>query len=150
VSLRELLPSASPLLLPCDESQICTPLTDAGKEGKDILPPATIQVAISRQIVIEVNGRRRARTFTLAEGRLWPIPPCPSPLVKEQRSDSAKVHREPIEDECEKTAEVSLDWQGEVKCGPQVRFGGFLSSHVSIKVGAGFVLFLFYLLVPGT
>jgi hypothetical protein len=86
--------------------------------------------------MIEVNGRRKARTFSLAEGRLWPVPPCPSQKIGRKGGDSAKnerLDREPLEDLCEKT-EVSLDWQGEVKCGPEVRFGGFLTSHVSIKV----------------
>ena len=125
VSLRELLPTSSPLLLPCDDSQ-----NDTGKENDILLPPVTIQVTISRQIMIEVNGRRKARSFILSEGKLWPVPPCPSQLQKS--GDSAK--NKMVHDVCEKTDDVSLDWQGEVKCGPQVRFGGFLTSHVSFKV----------------
>lgn len=98
-SLRELLPSTSPLLLPSGDTQI---------------EPVTIQVGISRQITIEVNGRRKTRTFNIGEGRLWPVPPSSS-----QKSGM----------------DVSLDWQGQVKCGPQVRIGGFLTGHVNIKVG---------------
>ena len=103
-------------------------------------PPITIQVVISRQVMVEVNGRRSARTFTIAEGRLWPVPPTawPSRLLEERKSeenkcrdgDSESAKKEMLNNQ----KAVSLDWQGEVKCGPGVDFGGFLTSHVSIKV----------------
>ncbi|KAJ7163628.1 hypothetical protein C8R43DRAFT_990441 [Mycena crocata] len=75
---------------------------------------AIIRVFLARQIYVEVNGRQSWRTITVGEGILRPIPPVASHL----EGDSA---------------EVSVDWDGEVRCRGDVTCASFSISHLVVK-----------------
>jgi len=71
-SLQELLPPTSTLpRLPNGINQLQGGSqndrwsTDGGR---------TIRLCIMRQVVVEVDGRRRSRTFEVGVGNMWPIP----------------------------------------------------------------------------
>ncbi|KAA1469682.1 hypothetical protein DENSPDRAFT_835337 [Dentipellis sp. KUC8613] len=76
-------------------------------------PPAqpTVRVYISRQITAFVNGQRVTRSCPIGEGTLRSLPP--------DAAASSSVLRTP-EGGC-----GSLEWEGEVKCRPDVNVGGF-------------------------
>ncbi|CAA7259056.1 unnamed protein product [Cyclocybe aegerita] len=111
-----------------------------------------IRVTIARQVVVEINERRRFRTFTLGLGRMWSVPPgwgvCSSAGWAEEKcgkggwgslkewarvKDAGGKEGKEAEEEAE-DADVCLDWQGEVKCWPEVTAGGFTASNLFVKV----------------
>ena len=64
------------------------------EEFRLLVADAPIRVTIARQVVIDVNGRRRLRTFPCAIGKLWPVPPhAPPPGADHSASGgSENVH----------------------------------------------------------
>lgn len=118
-SLRELLPQSSPHL------RITSP-TISKIVGDPFSPDCTIRVSIARQVVIEINGRRRFRTYTIGMGKMWSVPPQATATNYENR------RRDPLSGDLD--ADISLDWQGEVKCWGEVTSGGFSVSNLIVKV----------------
>jgi len=115
-SLQELLPPTSALLkLPSgvDQAKAGTQ-NDRREEGGQ-----TIRLSITRQVVVEIGGQRRFRTFTVGVGSMWPVPP---------NSRDGEWSAESKEED------VCLDWQGEVKAWPEVTTGGFSASNLLVKV----------------
>lgn len=76
---------------------------------------ASIRVYLARQIYLQVNGRQSWRTITVGEGALRAIPPAES--------------SNPGED-----SEVSVDWEGEVRCKSDVTCASFNINHLVVKV----------------
>lgn len=74
----------------------------------------TLRVFLARQILVEINGRKSWRNSTIGEGNVRPIPPPPT---------NAATSR----------PEVSLDWEGEVKCRDDVQCVGFKSGNLMVK-----------------
>ncbi|KAJ7901978.1 hypothetical protein B0H14DRAFT_2669328 [Mycena olivaceomarginata] len=99
-----------------------------GKRPRRRQYAARIRVFLARQIYLEINGRQSWRTITVGEGTLRPIPPLES------------AH--PDAD----AAEVSVDWDGEVRCKSDVTCGSFSISRLVVKVGRRFHYFC---LTPG-
>lgn len=64
------------------------------EEFRLLVADAPIRVTIARQVVIDVNGRRRLRTFPCAIGKLRPVPPhAPPPGADHSASvGSESVH----------------------------------------------------------
>jgi hypothetical protein len=111
-----------------------------GKRPRRRQYAARIRVFLARQIYLEINGRQSWRTITVGEGTLRPIPPL----------ESAHPDAE--------AAEVSVDWDGEVRCKSDVTCGSFSISRLVVKVGRrgswGRVLtlkqdFIIFALTPG-
>ncbi|KAF8161225.1 hypothetical protein B0H34DRAFT_781810 [Crassisporium funariophilum] len=118
-SLRELLPPTSALLqLP----NVNHPKTTDRRLS--VVGAYAIRLSIARQVVVEVNGRRRFRTFTLGVGKMWPVPPL---AVNGDACGQEKI----AADEMDKN--ICLDWQGEVKCWAEVTAGGFSVSNLLVK-----------------
>lgn len=114
-SLQELLPPTSALLKPPSGNEQAKAGTqnDRWEEGGQ-----TIRLSITRQVVVEIAGRRRFRTFTVGAGNMWPVPP--------HSRDGEWAAESKEEDVC-------LDWQGEVKAWPEVSTGGFSASNLLVK-----------------
>ncbi|TFK44842.1 hypothetical protein BDQ12DRAFT_673669 [Crucibulum laeve] len=110
-SLRELLPSTSVLLKP--------PVSggDGIKWITDDRPGDTvIRVYIARQVVLEMNSKRRFRTLVIGNAKLKPVPPL---VTKSQDTLSSD--------------EVHIDWEGEVRCRSEVSCGGFSVGGLIVK-----------------
>ncbi|KDR75755.1 hypothetical protein GALMADRAFT_68348 [Galerina marginata CBS 339.88] len=118
-SLRELLPPTSMhLLLPGSPGY--------QKPTDPRILPYAIRLSIARQVVVEVNGRRRFRTFTIGVGKMKPVPPV-------VHNASAGTWKEYDNASGEAGGDVCLDWQGEVKTWPEVSSGGFSTSNLIVK-----------------
>ncbi|KAH9485031.1 hypothetical protein JR316_0001935 [Psilocybe cubensis] len=122
-SFRELLPQSSPHL------RITSP-TLSKIVGDPFAPDCTIRVSIARQVVIEINGKRRFRTFTIGMGKMWSIPPQATAVSFGDHRGSDSTSEDP-------DADISLDWQGELKCWGEVTSGGFSVSNLIVKRGTG-------------
>lgn len=123
-SLQELLPPTSTLLKPpngIDQSKVGSH-NDRWEEGGQ-----TIRLSITRQVVVEIAGRRRFRTFCIGVGNMWPVPP-----IAHHYSDNSRDGVSSTADS--KEDGVCLDWQGEVKAWPEVSTGGFSASNLLVKV----------------
>lgn len=119
-SLQELLPPTSTLLkLPqgIDRPKVGSRNDRWGEGGQ------TIRLSITRQVVVEIAGRRRFRTFSVGVGNMWPVPP-----IAHCYSDNSR------DGVSSKEGGVCLDWQGEVKAWPEVSTGGFSASSLLVKV----------------
>lgn len=81
-----------------------------------------IRVFLARQIVIEVNGRQSWRNSSLGEGKLWPVAP---------------IHVVENVQHGEET-EVTVDWEGEVRCRDDVKTGSFNAGSLVVKVSFEF------------
>ncbi|KAJ7446201.1 hypothetical protein B0H11DRAFT_1746030 [Mycena galericulata] len=88
-------------------------LLQAEKRPRRRQSAAIIRVFLARQIYVEINGRQSWRNITVGEGNLRPIPPT--------ASDS--MHSD----------EVSVDWEGEVRCKNDVTCASFNISHLVVK-----------------
>jgi len=79
-----------------------------------------------RQVVVDVDGRRRSRTFEVGVGNMWPIPPT----AHHYRNKSYEGEL------CAGSKEdgICLDWQGRVKVWSEVSAGGFSASNLLVKV----------------
>lgn len=128
-SLRDLLPPYSPHL------QITCPTTSSKIIADPYAAECTIRVSIARQVVVEVNGRRRFRTFTIGIGKMWSIPPQVAVM------DYEHGEGDPFSGDAD--ADICLDWQGEVKCWGEVTSGGFSVGNLIVKVCPAF-----YVLIP--
>ncbi|KAF9485926.1 hypothetical protein BDN70DRAFT_794831 [Pholiota conissans] len=109
-SLRELLPSDCPLV----QTDACRKKMSKAEEYRVLVSDMPIRISIARQVTVDVNGRRRVRTFPCGVGRMWPVPPLAS-------SEGAY------------TASAYLDWQGEIKCWADVTCGGFSVNGLHVK-----------------
>lgn len=127
-SLRELLPPSSTHL------QVPGGSGDKTKaHGDPRLGPIhsyAIRMSIARQVVVEVHGLRRFRTFTVGVGKIWSVPPAlhnhhGRGVGKERSGEHSGVSED---------GDVYLDWQGEVKCWAEVNTGGFSASNLIVKV----------------
>lgn len=105
-SLRKLLPTACPLLLPQHAS--------TGSYGDHQSSTTPIQVLITRQVVVEVNERRSFRNSVISIGKIWPLPP-PAGTVDE------------------KFKEICASWEGEVRCPDGVTAPGFNIGSLVVK-----------------
>jgi len=74
---------------------------------------AIIRVFLARQVFVEINGRQSWRNIPVGEGKLRPIPPVAS-------------------DNCD-ADEISVDWEGEVRCKDDVSCGSFNVAHLVVK-----------------
>ncbi|KIM40227.1 hypothetical protein M413DRAFT_446394 [Hebeloma cylindrosporum] len=120
-SLQELLPPTSRLLkLPNGDDE--RKVNDRWEEGGQ-----TIRVTITRQVVVEIAGRRRFRTFLVGMGNMWSVPPIAHQDNNNSR-DGVTSWADSKEDG------VCLDWQGEVKVWAELTTGGFSASHLLVKV----------------
>jgi len=118
-SLRELLPPSS--------THLQLPGVDHVKSTSDPrIAPYAIRLSIARQVVVEVNGRRRFRTFTIGVAKMWSVPP-----VVHNSSGPSWQEYDTVSGEAD--ADVCLDWQGEVKCWAEVASGGFTASNLIVK-----------------
>ncbi|EAU91767.2 hypothetical protein CC1G_04535 [Coprinopsis cinerea okayama7 len=113
-SLNELLPPNSSLLDPrlAGDSK--------RKESLDLSPtgPHPIRVYLARQIHVEVNGRKRYRTYTVGTSQMWPVPP----VITRDGVEHSNVGNE-----------VSLDWQGELKCRTEAMTASFYAGLLMVK-----------------
>ncbi|KAF8967900.1 hypothetical protein BDZ97DRAFT_1903155 [Flammula alnicola] len=125
-SLRELLPPSSALLHTDAQANALSKADEYRLLGGD----AAIRVSIARQVVVEVNGRKRIRTFPCGVGRLWPVPPH-NLKVASDRANAANLPQYDVD--LDSDADVYLDWQGEVKCWAEVTAGGFSTSSLLVK-----------------
>lgn len=69
-----------------------------------------------RQVTVEVDGNVSSRNVGIGEGSLRPVPPLASEI---QPGPEFEKH---------------MDWEGELKCQPDVEVGSFLTAGVSVKV----------------
>ncbi|KAF8200996.1 hypothetical protein BJ912DRAFT_843974 [Pholiota molesta] len=124
-SLRELLPADCALL------QTDTHLRKLSKaeEYRILVSETPIRISIARQVTVDVNGRRRVRTFPCGVGKMWPVPPRAAAHAR-SRSNSADT-QEDVDVDLE--AEAYLDWQGEIKCWAEVTSGGFSVNDLHVK-----------------
>lgn len=83
-------------------------------------PAIYIRVGLVRKTLIELHGRRHWRTRNIGEGKVWPTPP--------------HFH-----------GELSVDWEGEVRCSPEIRTSGFNIGTVAVQVLATCTHLLFSL-----
>ncbi|KAF9565543.1 hypothetical protein CPC08DRAFT_168196 [Agrocybe pediades] len=119
-SLQELLPPSSPQLK-----------LRNSKWGDCLQKDHSIRVYIVRQVLVEINGRRRFRTFTIGSSKMWPVPPVvhngasSHGTWKDYDSASGEAGAD--------TDDICLDWQGEVKCWPEVNSGGFSVGNLVVK-----------------
>ena len=67
------------------------------------------RAGLVRKTLVEMHGRRHWRTRNLGEGRVWPTPP--------------HFH-----------GELSVDWEGEVRCNPEIRTSGFNIGVLAVQV----------------
>jgi hypothetical protein len=88
-----------------------------GKKPRRRQYAAVIRVFLARQIYVEVNGRQSWRTITVGEGTLRPIPP-----VESYNPDAD-------------SPEISVDWEGEVRCKEDVTCASFNINRLVVKVG---------------
>ncbi|KAJ7045655.1 hypothetical protein C8F04DRAFT_940012 [Mycena alexandri] len=75
---------------------------------------AIVRVFVARQVYVEVHGRSSWRTITAGEGTLRPIPPT-------LYTDDADAR------------DVSVDWEGEVRCKDDVTCASFSVHHLVVK-----------------
>ncbi|KAF8897075.1 hypothetical protein CPB84DRAFT_1781501 [Gymnopilus junonius] len=130
-SLRELLPPSSEhLQVPGSGSGD----NKAKVQGDLRIGPFrsyAIRMSIARQVVVEVHGLKRFRTFTVGVGKIWSVPPAlysHSEHSIRNGKEKAGKHNGVPED-----GDVYLDWQGEVKCWGEVSTGGFSASNLIVK-----------------
>ncbi|KAF9033271.1 hypothetical protein BDZ89DRAFT_947880 [Hymenopellis radicata] len=77
-----------------------------------------IRVCLVRKTLLVVDGRKYWRNRSLGEGKVWATPPhAPT---------------------CHADLLVSADWEGEVRCNPEVRTAGFNIGNVAVQ---DFILF---------
>jgi hypothetical protein len=153
-SFRELLPANSALLGTGGYRPI---------ESRILQGDKTICVTIARQVVVEINGRRRFRTFLAGVAKLRPVAPLletPSSayLSEEAAAASAGAHENarrqpssakrasamgvngdtlsPGQDASvnEDNPDVTLDWAGEVVTFAEITTGGFSTNSLIVKV----------------
>ncbi|KJA28976.1 hypothetical protein HYPSUDRAFT_128152 [Hypholoma sublateritium FD-334 SS-4] len=115
-SLRELLPADCPLLQTDNRNKVMS----KAEEFRLLVADAPIRVTIARQVVVDVNGRRRLRTFPCAIGKLWPVPPHAPPPGADHSASAG-------------SGNAYLDWQGEIKPWGEVTSGGFSTSNLVVK-----------------
>lgn len=96
---------------PPDSSPDPLPWYDDDKSSKK----PSVRVFLLRQICARVHGQRAWRNIVLGEGKLWPTQPPESLL-------------DPTVD-----ADLSLDWEGEVRCNADVNVGGFSAGALVVK-----------------
>ncbi|KAJ7783319.1 hypothetical protein B0H16DRAFT_1496317 [Mycena metata] len=75
---------------------------------------AIVRVYVARQVYIEVHGKSSWRTIVVGEGALRPLPPT-------AYTDDADAR------------EVSVDWEGEVRCKDDVTCASFSANHLVVK-----------------
>ncbi|PPR00983.1 hypothetical protein CVT24_000277 [Panaeolus cyanescens] len=127
-SLRELLPPNCSLLKPDMEDSTASGSEDghAPKRRHSLRADSfVIKVSIARQVAVEMQGKRRFRSFTLGTGTMTPVPPF---------AGSSRPQQMGCYDM--KEGDVVLDWKGEVKCWQDVNTGGFASGNLLVKVRA--------------
>ena len=101
-----------------------------------------IRVTIARQVVVEIGEKTRFRTLTIGVGRMWPLPPQSQGGRDGRNWNGSRnvsvddLHRPGQAGKDEDKEDVCLDWQGEVKCWPEVVAGGFGASGLHVKVCA--------------
>ncbi|KAJ7680465.1 hypothetical protein DFH06DRAFT_1265456 [Mycena polygramma] len=86
-----------------------------GKQPRRRQYSPIIRVFLARQIFMDVNGRHSWRNITIGEGTLRPIPP------PESYNAEADL------------GEVSVDWEGEVRCRDDVTCASFNIGRLVIK-----------------
>lgn len=113
-SLRELLPPSCDLLKPPQPDEV-REQPRYGYHAGDF----AVRVYIARQVVVEINGRRRLRTTELGTAKLRAVPPLAmnKPMSNTEADD-----------------DVYVDWEGEVRCWGEVSTGGFFSGPLIVKV----------------
>ncbi|KAF5321720.1 hypothetical protein D9619_001936 [Psilocybe cf. subviscida] len=145
-SFRELLPANSALL---------TPYTGTSANGgfqpiesRILQGDKSICITIARQVVVEINGRRRFRTFLAGVAKLRPVPPLletpssaylseeaarrpPSSTKRASAMDARQLGQDAtaIED----NQDVTLDWAGEVVTFAEITTGGFSANSLIVK-----------------
>ncbi|KAK0452431.1 hypothetical protein EV421DRAFT_1888171 [Armillaria borealis] len=76
---------------------------------------ASLQVHLVRQVSVEVDGNVSSRNVGIGEGTLRPVPPLASEI---QPGPEIEKH---------------MDWEGELRCQPDVEVGGFFTAGASVK-----------------
>ncbi|KAK0449746.1 uncharacterized protein EV420DRAFT_762730 [Desarmillaria tabescens] len=76
---------------------------------------AALQVHLVRQVSVEVDGNVASRNVPIGEGSLRPVPPLASEI---QPGPEIEKH---------------MDWEGVLRCQPDVEVGGFFTAGVSVK-----------------
>jgi hypothetical protein len=77
-------------------------------------PQPAVRVYLLRQVSVDVRGYKALRNTIIAEAQLREIPP-----THFSRDSQEAMH---------------LDWEGEVRCGQEIRVGGFAANNVVVKV----------------
>ncbi|KAJ7287785.1 hypothetical protein C8J57DRAFT_1284906 [Mycena rebaudengoi] len=90
--------------------------TPSGKKPRTRESTAVIRVYLARQIFVQLNGRQSWRNVLIGEGKLRPIPP---------RSSVCSLHLD--------SSEVSVDWEGEVRCNNDVTCASFSVGNLVVK-----------------
>ncbi|KAF9049864.1 hypothetical protein BJ165DRAFT_1454372 [Panaeolus papilionaceus] len=122
-SLRELLPANCSLLEPDADGSTGSEDGHRSKRRDSLKHESfAIRVSIARQVVVEMQGKRRYRSFTLGTGTMKPVPPFVS-TSRSQQMGCCDV----------KEGDIVLDWKGEVKCWQDVKAGGFASGNLLVK-----------------
>ncbi|VDB95739.1 unnamed protein product [Peniophora sp. CBMAI 1063] len=85
----------------------------------------TLRVFIRRQVVVNARGQRVARSYIIGEGVLREVPPGAAPV------------NVAAEEGCE-----AVDYEGEVRCAPEVTVGGFSTARLTVSD------FLMFSIVP--
>lgn len=108
--------------------QLCAPVRSlrellcnhSNSSTSDFHEKRIIRVFLARHILIEVNGKQSWRNTSVGEGKLWPVAP-----------NHTAEHAQPSDD-----AEVTVDWEGEVRCRDDVKTGSFNVGSLVVKVSA--------------
>ncbi|KAJ6625496.1 hypothetical protein B0H10DRAFT_1782999 [Mycena sp. CBHHK59/15] len=86
-----------------------------GKKPRRREYAAIVRVFLARQVFVEINGRQSWRNITVGEGQLRPIPPGASSTYSVDAT------------------EISVDWEGEVRCKNHVTCASFNINHLVVK-----------------
>ncbi|KAJ7133428.1 hypothetical protein C8R44DRAFT_611706 [Mycena epipterygia] len=81
-----------------------------------------VRVFLMRVITVECHGKTTSRVMRIGEGRFRPLPP----IVK--FDCHCPIRCDPVES-CTK----NLDWDGQIKCNPDVTVGGFQAAGLTVK-----------------
>ncbi|EIN12569.1 hypothetical protein PUNSTDRAFT_81850 [Punctularia strigosozonata HHB-11173 SS5] len=97
-------------------------LTRVLSHGSTVSPRFSLRVFLYRQITVEVRGQKTWRLSILGEGNLRPLSSVASLTAYASRQSLVNVNQLGC-----------LDWEGEVKCDPDVRVPGFNAGKLVVK-----------------
>ncbi|KAJ7133425.1 hypothetical protein C8R44DRAFT_663992 [Mycena epipterygia] len=81
-----------------------------------------VRVFLTRMVTVECRGKTTCRVMRIGEGRFRPLPPIVN------FDCDCRRRCEPVE-----SCVQNLDWDGQIKCNPDVTVGGFQAAGLTVK-----------------